>query len=362
LLESTRSFTADSHLRIVVLAGGIGSRFWPASTPARPKQLLPLASDQPLILDTVQRAQAVVSDDRINILTGAHMAELFRPVLPDLGTDTYLLEPEAKGTAPVLAWAAHEAMKSDPDAVLVSLHADHRISPLDRFVELVRAAGQVAAEADLLLTVGVPPDRPETGYGYIGRGEVLEAPEGYDVHRVSRFAEKPDTTTAERYIADGYLWNSGIFVWRADRFLREVREHAPEIGALLPLLDRGSVSEFFGRAPYCSVDVAVLEKSNQVGTIAATFEWDDVGSWAALARTGRPDASENVIVGHGAVVDGAGNLIYAEGVPIVIDGLDGLVVVSTPNATLVTTRERAPHLKDTLDRLPTSIRKGEAPS
>jgi mannose-1-phosphate guanylyltransferase len=345
----------------VVLAGGIGSRFWPASTPARPKQLLALASDQPLILDTINRARAVVPDGRISILTGRQLVESFRSVVPDLGPHTYLVEPEARGTAPVLAWAAHEALKSDPAAVLVSLHADHRISPLDSFVDLVRAAGQVAATEDLLLTVGVPPDRPETGYGYIHRGAPLAAPGGFDVTRVQAFAEKPDRETAQGYVRDGYLWNSGIFVWSAKRFLLEVREHAPEIGSLLPLLDTDDVDGFFRRAPHCSVDVAVLEKSDRVGTISATFEWDDVGSWEALARSRASDEANNVIVGPGAVVDGKDNLIYAEGAPIVIDGVDGLVVVRTPHATLVTTRERAPHLKTTLEKLPAAIReRGDA--
>jgi mannose-1-phosphate guanylyltransferase len=290
------------------------------------------------------------------------MAGVFKGVLPGLGPEAYLIEPRARGTAPVLAWAAHEALKSDPAAVLVSLHADHRISPLGRFVELVRAAGQVASQEDLLLTVGVPPVRPETGYGYIGRGTALVAPQGYGAHLVSTFTEKPDETTAQRYIDDGYLWNSGIFVWTADRFLQEIQEHAPEIGSLLHLLDGGDVDGFFNRAPTCSVDVAVLERSDRVGTIVATFEWDDVGSWEALSRSRTPDADGNVIVGTGAVVDGTGNLIYAEGAPIVIDGLDGLVVVRTAAATLVTTRERAPHLKTTLEKLPLAIREGNESS
>jgi mannose-1-phosphate guanylyltransferase len=347
-------------MRIVVLAGGIGSRFWPASTPTRPKQLLPLASDQPLILDTVDRARAIVPDTRISILTGRHLAEVFELVIPDLGTGTYLIEPEARGTAPVLAWAAHEALKSDPDAILVSLHADHRIAPLDRFVNLVRGAASVAADQDLLLTIGIPPDRPETGYGYICPGESITAPGGIDANRVSAFVEKPDRGTAEEYMKAGYLWNSGIFIWRADRFLSEVCDHAPEIASLFPLLDTGDVEEYFRQVPHCSVDVAVLERSQRVGTIAATFEWDDVGSWEALARTGKPDSDDNVVMGPGAVVDGSRNLVYAEGAPVVIDGLDGLVVVRTPTATLVTTRERAPHLKNVLAKLPPKILDGDS--
>ena len=346
----------------MILAGGIGSRFWPASTPERPKQLLPLASDNPLIVDTVERARRIVDDGRIYILTGEHLATVFGRVLPELPADAYLVEPQAKGTAPVLAWAAHELMQRDPDAVMVSLHADHRIRPVDAFVELVRAAGQVADETGMLLTVGAVPDRPETGYGYIGRGEAIDAPEGFDARRVRTFTEKPDRETAERYLADGFLWNTGIFVWRADRFLDEVREHAPEVGDLLPLLDDGEVEAFFERAPAITVDVAVLERSEAVGTIAATFDWDDVGSWEALARTADPDVHGNVRVGPGQSFESRDNLVYTEGAPVVLDGVEGLVVVRTADATLVTTRERAPHLKRMLAELDPAIRDGRSGS
>jgi len=177
---------------------------------------------------------------------------------------------------------------------------------------------------------------------------------------VATFTEKPDRETAEAYLDAGFLWNTGIFVWRADRVLEEVRAHAPEVGDLLPLLDEGEVEEFFERAPTITVDVAVLERSARVGAIAATFEWDDVGSWEALARTAEPDADGNVRVGPGQAFESRDNLVYAEDAPVVLDGVEGLVVVRTADATLVTTRERAPDLKRMLAELDPAIRDGRA--
>jgi mannose-1-phosphate guanylyltransferase len=323
--------------------------------------MLPLASKRPLIVDTVERAKALVPPERLHILAGQQLAESFRSVL-DLPESSYLIEPQIRGTAPVLAWAAHELSLIEPEAVMVSLHADHRIEPLGEFVRNVRAAAALADRESLLLTVGAPPSRPETGYGYIGPGPALPADPGLAAYRVETFAEKPDADTAARYIADGFFWNTGIFVWRVDRFLEEVRRHAPEIGDLINLLDMGQVEEFFQQAPVLTVDVAIMERSDRVGTVAATFDWDDVGSWEALTRTHVPDADGNVRIGAGAVVDGAGNIIYGEGSPVVLYGVEDLVVVRTGSATLVTTRGRAPDLKTLLESLPAELRDPEGSS
>jgi mannose-1-phosphate guanylyltransferase len=351
---SAKSSAIDEKLQIVVLAGGIGSRFWPASTPRRPKQLLPLASERPLIVDTVSRAESLVPPERLHILAGEHLAAPFRSAL-DLPESSYMLEPAAKGTAPVLAWAAHNLARIHPESVMVSLHSDHRIEPLGGFIQVVRAAAELADRDGLLLTVGVVPTRPETGYGYIEPGSELEAAEGLRAFEVDSFTEKPDAATASTYMNAGYFWNTGIFVWRVDRFLEEVREHAPEIGDLLHLLDDGRPDEFFARVPSITVDVAIMERSMRVATVAATFEWDDVGNWEALARTHTPDENGNVRVGPGAIVGGGGNIVYGEGAPVVLYGVDDLVVVRTDEATLVIRRELAPDLKSLLDGLPADV-------
>jgi mannose-1-phosphate guanylyltransferase len=340
----------DDHVWVVVLAGGVGSRFWPVSTPERPKQLLPLASDRPLISDTIERARALVPDARIRLLAGEHLAAPFRGALSDFPASGYWVEPRARGTAPVLAWAAWRLAKIDPDAVMVSLHADHLIRPLDAFVDTVRAAVDVARRDELLVCIGVVPDRIETGYGHVEPGAAL-APSGKtEAYRVRAFHEKPDEATARRYVADGYLWNTGIFVWKASVLLEELRKHAPEVHDYLPLLDKDERS-FFDAVPVSVIDRAVMERSDRVATVSATFTWDDVGNWEALSRTRGAGPSGNVVVGDGRAVDATGNIVFAESGSVVLFGTKGLVVVRTGDTTLVLPRERAADLKRLLSEL-----------
>lgn len=335
----------------MILAGGIGSRFWPVSTPSRPKQLLPLASARPLIVDTVERARTLVDDTHLRILAGEHLARPFQKALPDLDEGSYLMEPRARGTCPVLAWAAWEILRQDPDAVLVSLHADHLIHPLEAFRETVDAAAALAARDDLLLTVGVTPDRVETGFGHIQLGDGVETDGGIQGYRVEAFHEKPDARTARRYMDEGYLWNTGIFVWKASVFLDEVRRHAPEVDRHLPVLSREGPDAFFDAVPRCVVDTAVLERSDRVGCVRATFAWDDVGSWEALARTRQADEAGNVVLGDGRAVDARQNVVVADEGQVVLWGVDELVVVRTGETTLVMPRGRAADLKALLKEL-----------
>lgn len=346
----------QSHLWVTILAGGVGSRFWPLSTAERPKQLLPLAGTQPLVSDAVERALALIPEDRLRILAGADLVSRLGEALPGLPATSYAVEPKARGTAPVLAWAAKSIADLDPDAIMVSLHSDHHIEPVGAFVEVVRAAAELAAHDDVLVTVGARPDRPETGYGYIQVGERIHTGFEAGAFRVGSFHEKPDADTAAQYLEAGHLWNTGIFVWKASRFLEEIRLHFPEIGDRLRLLDESDPNAFFDAVPKVSVDVAVMEKSERVAVVPATFDWDDVGAWHSLFRTRAHDESDNVVVGDGHVVDGHGNVVFADDGPLVVFGVDDLVAVRTHGVTLVTTRERAPDLKTLLSHLPESVR------
>jgi mannose-1-phosphate guanylyltransferase len=351
----------DRSLWITILAGGSGTRFWPVSTVARPKQVLPLAGANPLIRDTVDRALGIVEADRIRILTGSHLLPSFKKALEGLGPVQFMLEPRARGTAPVLTWAAWSLLREDPDAVMVSLHADHAIEPWGAFQELVRKTGFLARRTESLFTVAVRPNRPETGYGYIRPGPFFDGDDDARAFRVQAFVEKPDRETAVTYVEDGYLWNSGIFLWRADVFLYEVQALAPEIGGLLPLLDAGDVKGFFREAPNVSVDEAILERSGRVASVEATFEWDDVGSWESLSRTHPLDEGGNVAVGSVHLVDARGNIVMAEEGDAVLFGVEGLVVVRSGDVLLVTDRTRAPDLKRLLSLLPAYLRDPDTP-
>jgi mannose-1-phosphate guanylyltransferase len=334
----------------VVLAGGIGSRFWPVSTPERPKQLLPLASDQPLIADTIARARALVPDARIRILAGAHLARPFATVLENFPSDGYWIEPRARGTAPVLAWAAQKLVALDPEAVMVSLHADHLIRPHDAFERSVAAGVRLARRDGAIVCVGVPPDRVETGYGHVEPGEAVEAGAGMQAFRVRAFHEKPDPATAKRYVEQGYLWNTGIFIWKASVLLEEITRHAPEVAPFLPLIAK-SDEAFFDAVPVSVIDRAVMERSDRVTTVRASFTWDDVGSWEALTRSRPSDQEGNVAVGSAQAVEARDNVVYAEQGEVVLFGVRDLVVVRTAGMTLVLPRERAADLKTLVTEL-----------
>ncbi len=347
--------SSQLDLWVLILAGGIGSRFWPVSTPARPKQLLPLGSDRPLIVDTVERARRIVPDDRIRVLSGGSVADAIQRAT-GLPESAMMREPEARGTCPVLAWAAHRIGAHHPGAVLASLHADHVIAPEQAFVDLVADASRIAFETRTLLTVAAPPTRAETGYGYIRPGEPLATEGSATAYRVEQFEEKPDRDTAERYVTAGYLWNTGIFVWRADTFLDEVRAHAPEVASAFSSLERGDDAEFFARSPVCTVDEAILERSARVGTVTATFRWDDVGSWEAVTRTRDADEHGNVRLGDTHLLDAADCVAFADDGPVVMFGVKDLVVVRSGGVSFVTTRERAPDLKRLVATLPERLR------
>jgi mannose-1-phosphate guanylyltransferase len=341
-------------LRVVILAGGVGSRFWPASTAARPKQLLPLAGDLPLVRETRDRLEGLVGPERIHLLAGRELGRRLLEALPDLDPGNLLAEPAARGTGPVLAWASHEIARQDPDTVLVSLHADHVIEPADVFREQLARVAELARAHRRLFTIGAPPDRPETGYGYVRVGDPLAGED--DAFDVERFVEKPDIETAERYLADGsYLWNTGIFVWPVSLFLDEVRAHTPEIAPHLGLLDAGDAEAFFGAVEPVSVDVGVLERSGRVAVAPARFAWDDLGSWEALARTREPDRRGNVAVGRAHLADSAGCVAWAEEGSIVAWGVRDLVIVHRRGVTLVMPRDRAADLKVLLADLPAEI-------
>ncbi len=339
----------------IILAGGVGSRFWPLSTPARPKQLLPLVDRDPLLANAARRMASVAKPANTLVLTNAELRDAVARVLPGIPAENVIAEPRPSGTAAALAWAASEIVARDQDGMMICIHADWAITDEAMFVSTLRDAASLAESKNALVTVGIVPTRPDTGFGYIEPGEPVGG--GF---RVKRFIEKPDCEGAKLLVTSGALWNSGIFCWRASDFLGEVRKHTPEIA---PALDQHATArasrskdDFFSFVKSISVDVGVLERSANVLAVRGEFGWDDVGTWGALLRARVPDADGNVVRGRTHLLESRNNVVHAEGHTVVLYGVDDLVVVSRPGLTLVTTVDKSETLKKLVDSLPPEIK------
>ncbi|HKG94787.1 MAG TPA: sugar phosphate nucleotidyltransferase [Gemmatimonadaceae bacterium] len=338
----------------VVLAGGVGSRFWPLSTPQRPKQLLPLVDDTPLLLGTLRRLRALVPTERTLVLTNKSLVAPIAELASELPRNNLIAEPRPAGTAAALAWAAREIERRDgPTAVMICVHADWSIGNVPGFLDALRRAADAAEARQGLVTVGIVPTRPDPGFGYI---QPADGGGPNDVRRVARFVEKPDRTRAEQMVREGYLWNSGIFVWRVGDFLDEIRARTPEVAPALE--SSGDDAErFFSVVKPISVDVGVLERSDRVYVLGGDFGWDDVGTWAALRRVRSGDAAGNAASGSYFGLDSQRNVVHADGGgSVVLYGVSDLVVVSRNGMTLVTTVERAADLKTLIEALPAEMR------
>ncbi|MEI6739726.1 MAG: mannose-1-phosphate guanylyltransferase [Gemmatimonadaceae bacterium] len=336
----------------VVLAGGVGSRFWPLSTPDRPKQLLPLVGSEPMLLETLQRLEPLAPLERTLVLTNASLREAVLAMTPGLPPENVIAEPRPAGTCAALAWAAREVAERDgPEAVMVCVHADWAIAEVEEFQRTLAEAAAVASREQALVTVGIVPTRPDPGFGYIQVGAPLHGA----VHQVLRFVEKPDRTRAATMVAEGYLWNSGIFAWRVGDLLDEIRAHTPEVHPALEAAG-GDLGTFFATVQSVAIDVGVLERSDRVLVLPGRFGWDDVGTWAALHRVRAHDAHGNATHGQTFLLQAEGNVVHAEDNAVVLYGVSDLVVVVRNGLVMVTTRDKAADLKTLLDALPLELR------
>ena len=338
----------------VVLAGGIGSRFWPLSTPTRPKQLLPLVSNEPLLVEAVARLRPIVAIERVLILTNDVLVPAIAQLLPDIPRANLVAEPRAGGTAAALTWAAQEIARRDgPAATMISVHADWAIADAPGFQRALTRAADAAEEHQALVTVGVVPTRADPGFGYIQPGERIDN----DIRKVARFVEKPDRQRAEEMLRDGYLWNSGIFVWRVGDFLDDVRKLTPEVAPALHA-HADDLHRFFGAVTPVSVDVGVLERSDRVAVLPGDFGWDDVGTWGALRRVRTQDGNGNAVHGRAYAVDARGNVVHSPDTTVVLFGVSNLVAVVEDGLVLITTVDRSSDLKTLVDALPRGVRDG----
>lgn len=343
---------SGSNRWAVVLAGGVGSRFWPLSTPAKPKQLLPLVSSRAMLRDTLDRLAPVAAPARTLILTNASLVGAIRAAAPEIPAENVIAEPRPAGTAAALAWAANVvASKAGAEATIISVHADWAIGDVAGFRAALIAAAEAAEREHALVTVGVVPEVPSTGLGYIEPGAVVRG----DLRRVARFIEKPDLARAQALVAAGTLWNSGIFAWRAGDLLEEIRAHCPEVAPALATHPTDA-DAFFASVQSIAIDVGVLERSSRVMVLPGAFGWSDVGTWAALREVRVRDADGNAPSGRVLFRDSNSNVVHAEGTTVVCYGVDDLVVVAIDGMTLITTTERAADLKSLLDTLPPEVR------
>ena len=343
---------AAGALHAVILAGGAGERFWPASRRRRPKPVLEVVDGRSLLAATVARARRFARPEQIWIVCGREHARAVREAA-GVPARRLLVEPRRRNTAMAIAWAAERIAAADPEAVLAVLPADHHIPDGAAFAAAIRRAARAARAGGWLVTLGVSPTRPDPGYGYIQAGSpVGRAHPG--LRRVRRFVEKPDDATARRFLRrGGYLWNAGIFVWRARAILREIETCAPRLHrALAPLrkdprrTGRVALANAYRRAPSLPIDTAVMERSRCVVTLPVDFRWSDVGTWASLAEElGVGPGRSRVIAGELAFDEPGGNLVWGRERPIALLGVSGLAVIDTPDALLVARLECSPDVR-----------------
>ena len=339
-------------LHAIVMAGGSGTRFWPASRAALPKQLLPLAGERTLLEDTVARLEGLVPPERVLVVTSARLLDAARRQLPQVPESGLVGEPCKRDTAPCIGLAALLVSRHDPDATMAVMPSDHVITPAAKFQDAIRqAAALVEAAPGRLVTFGIRPTYPAESFGYIQQGAALAvAPGAAPAHVVARFREKPPAQVAAEYLAAGdSLWNAGIFVWKAATILAALRERQPDCLAHLERIaaawdgpDREAVfAREFAAIKGISIDYAVLEHAADVVVIEAPFTWDDLGGWSAVARQRGVDAEGNTIVGRHLGIESVRTIVHAAGDHLVVTmGLEDMLVVHTPDATLVADRTR----------------------
>jgi mannose-1-phosphate guanylyltransferase len=349
-------------LHAVIMAGGSGTRFWPASRAANPKQLLNLVGDRSMIQATVDRLQGLVPGERILIVTNEALTAAIADQLPEVPREAILGEPCKRDTAPCIGLAAGILKNRDPDAVLVVMPADHVIQPDDAFQSAIRAAAKLVEEnPQRLVTFGIKPTYPASTYGYIERGESIPTSGGPPAFQVRKFREKPSVETAEEFLqAGGFYWNAGIFIWKADTILAALRKYEPEMAKHVESIAATAGSEKFAatfRDEFTaikgkSIDYAVLEQHPEVVVVEAPFAWDDVGNWQSLSRTRGTDADGNTLLGRHLALDTKGSIVSTDKQHLVVTvGLKDCIVVHTPNATLVANKNDEEALRDVVAKL-----------
>ena len=344
----------------VIMAGGKGSRFWPRSREKMPKHLLDIQGERTIIRETVDRIRPLVPPERTLIVTGrSHAAELIRQ-LPEIPAENILIEPVGRNTAPCIGLAALHIQKRVPDAVMLVLTSDHRIGNENAFRRVMAAAGRAASGGDALITIGIRPTGPETGYGYIEQGDLFATGEEEKIYRVRSIREKPSLEQAREFLRQGrFLWNSGMFVWKAstilkaiDRFLPELHEGLLQIrDALGTEREEEIVGEVYSAQKAVSIDYGVMEKAEDVLVVPGDFDWSDLGSWDALWEVSGKDENGNAVRGSFIGIDTGNSLVHSPGKLVALVGVRDLLVVDTDDALLICRRGRSQDVRKVVETL-----------
>ena len=344
----------------LIMAGGRGERFWPKSRKSMPKQFLSLTDpEKTMIQSTVERILPLVDTEDILIATNKGYKDLVRAQLPGLPEENILCEPLARNTAPCIGWGAVTARKRFGDALMIVLPSDHLIQQPALFRGALKDALRTAEETDALVTLGISPSVPDTGYGYI-RYDTEEGTGFEKAFRVRQFVEKPDLETAKKYLASGdYLWNSGMFIWKASAVLKEIRERLPEMYKQLEAIERAigteqeeaAVNEAFGAMQSISIDYGVMEKAENVYVLPSSFGWDDVGSWLAVGRINPGNEAGNVIRGDVVTISSTRCIVEGGEKLIAMVGLEDTIIVDTKDALLVCAKDHAAEIRKVLETL-----------
>jgi len=345
----------------VILAGGVGTRLWPRSRRRCPKQLLDIVNRRTMLQNTVDRVLPLIPAERIFVVTGAEYAAQAHEQLPNLPEGNILVEPSGRGTAPCIGLAAMALAKIEPEGIMISLHADHVIANPDRFRELLQIAAQTASSGRLV-TLGIEPTYPETGYGYIERGRYIHRVSGVPVYKVAGFIEKPPAAQAAEYVLGGrHFWNSGLFVWRVDIILQAIQQWLPELYEQIMLIGQAwgtpeqdqVLAKVWDGIHNVSIDVGIMEKAADIAVVPADIGWSDVGSWASLADIMEANGEGNVVLGdtEHLSIETRGSLVYAPGRVVATIAVEDLVVVDTDDVLLICPKSRAQDVRKVIDKL-----------
>jgi len=344
----------------VILAGGTGERFWPLSRRENPKQFLSLFGSRTMLQLTMDKLENLAAPSDVYVITDEIYREQVQNQLPELPAENIICEPCGRDTAAAVGLAAAYIQRRDPEGVMLVLPADHYVADIEAFQRVIRAGEQAASSGEWVVTIGIIPSRPETGYGYIEKGEAAGEVEGVSVFKTLAFHEKPDVNKALEYLEKGnYLWNSGMFIWRTDLLRRLIARFLPELDRGLAIMDEslGSqvklelIREVYAELPRVSIDYGIMEKCEEVLVIPGAFGWDDIGTWTALGRYRKTDQQGNVLESRGVFIDTNGCLVYAPKQVVVTLGVANLLIVNHGGSLLVCNKNRAQDIKKAVEAL-----------